>query len=485
MVSLFLIKYLSLFLDPAQNIQIIQVAECTSRDAEHAISQSISALNNPLWKYMPPRDRSRLLKRWSQMIEDNVDDLATLLTMENGKPFEESKTEILLSARYFEYYGEQVCRLSGNTIPSTLSSNKRQWTINQPIGVVGLITPWNFPSSIPARKLAPAIAAGCTAILKPAPETPLSALSLGYLGIKAGLPPGVLNILPTSESLTPELGDVLFNSANISKISFTGSTRIGQLVKQKSGLKRLSLELGGNAPFIIMSDVLPDSHEWNLALDGLMKSKFRAAGQTCVCANRIFVHSSIIQRFVHDLTKLVKVKIGHGMMKDIQLGPLLRQRDVDKVRNWIEVIRAQSPQSKVEYSGSGQVLMNSKILNGHFMHPVILSGLDPLAPAAQEEIFGPVIAIYSFDTEEQVLEWSNNTSYGLAAYLYTSDYQRMMRMSEKLQFGMVGINESVLTTVEIPFGGFKESGYGKEGSELGIQEYLQVKLVALGGVLNE
>ena len=472
--------------DPAHNTPILQIASCDIEDANLAIGSATAALQDPAWKDMPPKTRAHLLQKWSRLIEENAQDLAILLTMENGKPISESKAEILLSSRYFEYYGEEANRILGHTIPYTLSNERRQWTISQPVGVVGLITPWNFPSSIPARKLAPAIAAGCTVIMKPASETPLSALALGYLGLKAGLPPGVLNILPACEAKTPKLGNALLSSPHIAKISFTGSSKIGHLIKQNSGLKRLSLELGGNAPFIIMPDLNSSMKEWKLALDGLMKSKFRAAGQTCICANRIFIHASKISEFVSDIiTYVTQINLGHGMDENTQLGPLMRARDVERVKSWIYEVKSQSPSFKVEYDGSKQtVQLESSGLKGHFMCPVILSGLDPLSDAAQEEIFGPVIAIYSYDTEEQLIEWANNTKYGLVAYVYTADYKRMLKMSEVLHFGMIGINESLLTTVEVPFGGVKESGFGKEGSKLGIEEYLQIKLVALGGCGN-
>jgi acyl-CoA reductase-like NAD-dependent aldehyde dehydrogenase len=302
--------------------------------------------------------------------------------------------------------------------------------------------------------------------------------------LEAGLPPGILNILTTSENSTPAVSEVLLKSDKLAKISFTGSTKIGKLIRERSGLKRLSLELGGNAPFILMSDLKAGTHEWNLCLDGIMKSKFRAGGQACIAANRIFVPKDKLDDFLNELIPRVRsIKLGHGTTPGVQLGPLMRERDVLRVKEWIGTIQEQSPLFKMEYDGSEQANQISCLdTKGHFMPPVIISGLNPLAPSAKEEIFGPVFAIYSYETEQQLLEWANNSRYGLAGYFYTSDYRKMIHMSEQLDFGMIGVNESLLTSPEVPFGGIKDSGYGKEGSELGIQEYLQVKLVAIAGI---
>ncbi len=453
--------------NPADGSLVASVANATEKETVQAIEAAAAAFR--AWSTQPAKDRAAILKKWHQLILDNADDLALLLTTEQGKPLAEAKGEVQYGASFIEWFAEESRRTYGETIPSPVG-DKRMFTIRQPIGVVAAITPWNFPVAMITRKIAPALAAGCTVVLKPAEDTPLCALALAKLAADACLPAGVLNVLPTLHAA--EVGSVLTTHPAIAKVSFTGSTQVGRLLMQQSSstVKKLSLELGGNAPVIVFEDA-----DIEVAVRGTMATKYRNAGQTCVCANRIFVQRTICNDFMSAYTNAVTaLRVGNGADRSTTIGPLINKAAVDKV--------AQLVQDAIQ---KGAELVTGGGLHeagGLFYQPTIIAHCTTNMQLSKEEIFGPVSAVYIFDAEEQAVEMANATEYGLAAYFFTSNISRAWRVAESLQCGMVGINEGIISFTEVPFGGVKQSGYGREGSRYGIEEYMTLKYVCLGNM---
>jgi succinate-semialdehyde dehydrogenase / glutarate-semialdehyde dehydrogenase len=453
--------------NPFDNALITNVPDMGQVETKRAIEAAHQAFSS--WKKTTVTERARLLKQLFQLLMENQTDLAQLLTQEQGKPLAEAKGEIAYGASYMEWFAEEARRNYGDTIPGQ-DADKRILVIKQPIGVVGIITPWNFPNAMLARKMAAALAAGCTMVIKPAEATPLSALALVALAEQAGFPKGVINIITTS---TPAVvGNELTSNGLVRKISFTGSTPVGKWLMQQSGqtLKKLSLELGGNAPFIVFDDADLDA-----AVAGAMISKYRNAGQTCVCANRIYVQSTVYQAFVTKLTQAVNaLKVGNGLENGIVVGPLIDQKAFDKVDRLV----------KDAVAKGATILTGGKkhALGGTFYEPTILSNATKQMDLTQEEIFGPVAPIYRFETESEVIQKANDTPFGLAAYFYGQHIGRIFRVAEALEYGMVGINTGLISTAMAPFGGVKESGFGREGSKYGMDDYLEMKYMCFGGI---
>jgi succinate-semialdehyde dehydrogenase/glutarate-semialdehyde dehydrogenase len=450
--------------NPATGELLATIADCDAADTISAISAAGRAFQS--WKRWSFEERGKLLRKISEGIRLNQDRLAEVMTREQGKPLEEARRELAYGASYFDWYAEKSLEPKRES-QSHPDAKKNIRIEREPIGVVAAITPWNFPHAMFARKLAAALAAGCTFIEKPAEETPLSALLLAECCASAGLPPGVCNVLPTSDpvAVTTEL----MRSSVVRKISFTGSTEVGKLLYRQSAdtVKRLTLELGGNAPFIICADA-----DLSRALDGLLSAKFRNAGQTCIAVNRVLVHRSVYKPLVEKLIDAVKnLKVGNGLTPGVQIGPLINDEAVQKVRELVQDATARGAEKL--YQGEGAP-------KGHFVAPVILSATTPEMRIWHEEIFGPVLALSIFDEDSQAINLANDTPYGLASYIYSSDTSRATRYSEELAFGMVGVNESAISLASAPFGGIKESGFGREGGQLGLEEYLNVKYVLVG-----
>lgn len=453
--------------NPADGAVIAEVSDCTADHAEAAIQAAKEAL--PAWRARSAPERSALLRRWFELIMDNQEDLGRIMTLEQGKPLPEAKGEISYAASFVEWFAEEAKRVYGDTIPGP-SRDKRLVVIRQPVGVVAAVTPWNFPSSMITRKAAPALAAGCTFIVRPASETPLSALVLAKLAEEAGIPPGVFNVIAGKDSRG--IGKVLTESPDVAKFSFTGSTEVGKkLIAQcASTVKKVSMELGGNAPFIVFDDADIDA-----AVEGAIASKYRNAGQTCVCTNRFFVQRGVVEEFTQKLSAaLQKLPVGNGLDAGVIIGPLVNDAAVRDVEKLVE----------------GSLKMGAKVvlgggrhpLGGRFFAPTILSEVTNQMPIAKSEIFGPVAPVIPFDTEEEALSMANDTEFGLASYFYARDIGRVWRVAEALEYGMVGINEGLISNAAAPFGGVKQSGLGREGSRYGIDEYLEMKYLCMGGV---
>jgi len=453
--------------NPATGEIITSVAMANSKDTEQAIDVAEEAFKS--WRSTTAKQRSKLLKTWFNLIMENRDDLAQILTAEQGKILSEAKGEIIYGANYIEWFAEEAKRVYGDTIPHT-SNDKRLICIKQPVGVVACITPWNFPSAMLTRKIAPALAAGCTVVCKTASETPLSALALAELSKRAGIPDGVINMLVGKAS---EVGPVLTGSPIIRKLSFTGSTAVGKvLLEQCAGtVKKVSMELGGNAPFIVFDDADLDA-----AVDGLMASKYRNSGQTCVCTNRVFVQRSIYKEFSKKVVAAVesRLSIGDGFSEDVTTGPLINKEAVLSITDLVE--RSVSEGASVLTGGTFTEL------GGNYFQPTILGDVTNDMPIAKEEIFGPVAPLIVFDEEQEVIDMANDTNVGLSAYFYSRDIGRVWRVSEQLEYGMVGINEGILSNEAAPFGGVKESGMGREGSKYGLDDYLEIKYICIGGL---
>ncbi len=421
------------------------------------------------WSQLLAKERSQVLRRWYDLIIEHADELALLLTTEQGKPLAEAKGEILYGASFVELFSEEGKRIYGETIPSH-KPDARIVVMKQPVGVVAAITPWNFPSAMITRKVSPAIAAGCTVVLKPAEETPLSALALAELAERAGIPKGVLNIV-TAEDPAP-VGAEMTSNPLVRMVTFTGSTEVGKLLMRDAAatVKRVSMELGGNAPFIVFDDA-----DINKAVAGAVASKFRNAGQTCVCANRILVQSGIYDAFAERLTAAVKkLKVGHGTEKGVTVGPLINNQAIAKVEAHVA--------EAVDAGASIAVGGKRSALGGTFYDPTILTNVTPKMRVAHEETFGPVAPLIKFSSEEEAVHIANDTPFGLAAYFFTRNYARCWRVAEALEYGIVGVNEGVTSTEIAPFGGFKESGIGREGSHHGIEEFVEVKYTLMGGL---
>ncbi|RAL02634.1 NAD-dependent succinate-semialdehyde dehydrogenase [Aspergillus ibericus CBS 121593] len=455
--------------DPATGNLIGSCPESGSVDAEKAIQVAAAAL--PSWRSRTGRNRSRILRRWFELVLENKDDLARLITLENGKAKSDATGEVLFAASFLEWFAEEAARIYGDVIPHS-QPGFRVSVLKEPIGVCGLITPWNFPAAMVIRKLAPALAAGCTVVLKTAGETPFTANALLQLGERAGVPAGVINSVNALEN-TPEIGQVLCSSDIVRKISFTGSTRVGKLLMQQSSnsLKKLSLELGGNAPFIVFDDA-----DLDIAVDAAITSKFKSSGQTCVCSNRIFVQQSIYVEFIRRLKDAVgRFHLGYGSDEKTTHGPLITSAAAERVAALVE--DAVQHGGKVEIGGQRRA-----DLGPNFFEPTIITNVSPGMRVVSEEIFGPVAPIFSFETEDEVITASNNCDVGLASYIFTRDVARANRVSELLQFGMVAINAGVVSDAASPFGGIKHSGIGREGSKYGIEDYLQTKTVVTGNI---
>lgn len=451
--------------NPFDNTEIAQVADCDRNDAKIAIEAAHQAFQS--WRKLTANERSKILKKWYQLQMENVDALAQLLTIEQGKPLAEAKGEIKYGASFVEWFAEEARRLYGDVIPGH-GSDKRITVIKQPIGVVGAITPWNFPNAMITRKVAPALAAGCTVVIKPSDLTPLSALALAELAEQAGFPPGVFNIVTCKNPI--EIGVELTTNSLVKKISFTGSTRVGKLLLKQAAdqVKKVSLELGGNAPFIVFEDADIDA-----AVDGCMASKFRNAGQTCVCSNRIFVQENIQEEFISKLSEKIKtLKLGNGLEEGVAIGPMINKKAISKTEKLLE--DAISKGAKIRVGGTPQ--------EGLFFSPTLVCEVNPTMNIFEEEIFGPVAAVYAFQAEAEVIQLANDTEFGLAAYFYGKDYARIWRVSEALEYGMVGINTGMISTAVAPFGGIKESGFGREGSKYGMDDFVNVKYMCWGGV---
>ena len=454
-------------LNPANGSVITQVADCNANDAQNAVDAAAEAL--PEWRGKTAKERSQILKRWYQLIMDNQQDLAVILSTEQGKPLAESLGEIAYGASFIEWFAEEGKRIYGDVIPGH-GVDKRIVVIKQAIGVTAAITPWNFPNAMITRKAAPALAAGCTMVVKPSELTPLSALALAELGVRAGLPAGVLSIVPTTDA--PAVGGVLTGSAVVRKLSFTGSTPIGKLLmKQCVGtVKKVSMELGGNAPFLVFDDADIDA-----AVAGAMLSKYRNSGQTCVCANRFIVQDGVYDEFCAKLAQAASaLKVGAADSGETQQGPLINQSAIDKVVEHVE--DAVSKGARVITGGEMHEL------GGLFYQPTVLADVTTAMKVTSEETFGPVAPVFRFKQESEGVAMANATEFGLASYFYSRDINRVWRVAEALESGIVGINEGIISTEVAPFGGVKESGIGREGSRYGIEDYLEMKYLCMGGV---
>ena len=453
-------------LNPASGEVLAKVPSMSGADTEQAIAAANAAL--PEWRKRTAKDRSQVLRRWFDLIMQNQDQLATIMTLEQGKPLAEAKGEIAYAASFVEWFAEEAKRIDGEILPGH-QPDKRILILKQPVGVVAAITPWNFPSAMITRKAAPALAAGCTIVLKPAPQTPLSALALAELAAQAGVPAGVFNVVTADVDDARQVGDVLTSSPIVRKLSFTGSTAVGVHLMQACAptLKKLSLELGGNAPFIVFDDADLDA-----AVEGAIISKYRNAGQTCVCANRIYVQANVYDAFAEKFAVAVQqLKVGSGLEQGITIGPLIDQKAVEKIESHL----------KDALEKGGKLLLGGKrhALGSSFFEPTIVTGATKDMRIAKEETFGPLAPLFKFEDEAEVIELANDTEFGLAAYFYARDLSRVWHVAEELEYGMVGINTGVISTEVAPFGGIKSSGLGREGSRHGIDEYLEMKYLCL------
>ncbi len=453
--------------NPATGEVVGTVAKCGKNETRRAIDAAQSAFKS--WRREPAKVRSNLLRRWFELMMEHQDDLAKILTAEMGKPLAEAKGEIAYGANYIEWFAEEAKRVYGDTIPAP-DNSKRLVCIKQPVGVVACITPWNFPNAMLTRKIGPALAAGCTVVCKPANATPLSALAIAELSCRAGIPAGVINIVT---GITPEIGGELTSNPLVRKLTFTGSTQVGKqlMAECAATVKKTSMELGGNAPFIVFDDADIDA-----AVQGAMVSKFRNAGQTCVCSNRILVQENVYDVFARKLLAAVKssLVLGNGMDEGVTTGPLI---DEKAARNVLDLIDDAATRGAEIIIGG-----NRSPLGGSFIEPTILTRVNDTMRVYHEEIFGPVAPLFTFKTEEEAVTMSNDTECGLAAYFYSRDIGRIWRVSEALEYGIVGINEGIISNEMAPFGGVKESGNGREGSKYGMDDYLEIKYLCLGGI---
>ena len=455
--------------NPADGATIASVPNMGADDARKAIAAAEAAF--PAWAAKTAKERAAVMRKWYELLILHANDLAALMTAEQGKPLPEAKGEILYGASFIEWFAEEAKRVSGDVMASTWS-DKRMVVLKQPIGVCAAITPWNFPIAMITRKVAPAIAAGCTIIIKPAEQTPLSALAMAELAHRAGLPPGVMNIVTADSERSIEVGKALCDSPIVRHLSFTGSTPVGRILMQQSAptVKKLALELGGHAPFIVFDDADLDA-----AVEGALASKYRNAGQTCVCTNRIYVHESIHDAFVEKLAAgAANIRVGNGFEQGVAQGPLIDDQAVAKVEEHVADALVKG----------AKVLTGGKLhaLGGRFYEPTVLSGVTGDMKVMREETFGPVAAVTKFKTEDEAIAAANDTEFGLASYLYSRDIGRVWRVAEKLEYGMVGINTGIISNEVAPFGGVKQSGLGREGSKYGIDEYLEMKYLCMGGI---
>jgi succinate-semialdehyde dehydrogenase/glutarate-semialdehyde dehydrogenase len=453
--------------NPATGEVIAELPRMGVAETRRAIERAEGAF--PKWRALLAKERARILRRWADLMLEHEDDLARLMVLEQGKPIAEARAEVAYAASFYEWFGEEAKRVYGDTIP-TYALDRRIVVTKDPIGVTVGITPWNFPAAMPTRKSAPALAAGCTMVLKPAEQTPLSTLAVAQLGLEAGLPEGVFQVVTGDADDAPVIGGEMTSNTTVRKLGFTGSTAVGKiLMAQCAGtVKKVSLELGGNAPFIVFDDADLDE-----AITGAMLCKYRNSGQTCISANRILVQSGIHDEFVARLVEATRgLKVGNGLDPDTRVGPLIEQQAIDKVQRHVE--------DAVERGAD--VVFGGESLGGLFWQPTVITGVPADAAMSNEETFGPVAGIARFDTEEQAIRDANNTPYGLAAYYYTRDMGRIWRLAEALEYGIHGINTGFISNESVPFGGVKESGIGREGSKYGIEEWLEIKYLAMAGV---
>ena len=453
-------------INPATGEVICEVVSCGKNETRRAIEAAEKA--RPSWQKIPIKEKANILRKWFELMVEAQEDLAQILTAEQGKPLFESRGEIAYGANFIEWFAEEGKRIYGDIIPPP-SNDKRIVVIKQPVGVVACITPWNFPNAMLTRKIAPALAAGCTVVCKPANATPLSALAFTELAVRAGVPRGVINIVVGK---TSEIGKEMTSNPIVKKLTFTGSTPIGKklMADCAATVKRTSMELGGNAPFIVFDDADLDA-----AVAGAMICKFRNAGQTCVCANRILVQENIYDKFITRLKEAAEsLVIGDGKNDDVTIGPLINEKAANDVIDFIE--DAKSKGAEILTGGNRSEAGNC------FIEPTILGNVDQSMRVFNEEIFGPIAPIFKFKTEKEAIEIANNTEFGLACYFYSRDIGRIWRVGEALEFGIVGINEGIISNEMAPFGGIKESGQGREGSKYGLDDYLEIKYMCLGGI---
>ena len=455
--------------NPATGEKLTDVANMAATDAKTAINAANSAW--PAWRTKTGKERSIILRKWFDLLMSNADDLARILTAEQGKPFAEAKGEIAYGASFVEWFAEEAKRVNGETLPQ-FDNNRRLLVLKQPIGVCAAITPWNFPLAMITRKVAPALAAGCPVIIKPAELTPLTALAAAELAVRAGVPAGVINILSADASNSIHIGKEICANDVVRHLSFTGSTEVGRILMAQCAptVKKLALELGGNAPFIVFDDADIDS-----AVEGAFASKYRNAGQTCVCSNRIYVQEGVYEEFVTKFAAKVKTaKVGNGFEDGVNQGPLIEEAAVAKVQRHVDDAVAKG----------GRILAGGKALGGLFFEPTVIADASANMLCAREETFGPFAPVFKFKTEQEAIDAANNTEFGLASYFYSRDIGRIYRVSEALEYGMVGCNVGILATEHVPFGGVKQSGLGREGSHFGMDDYVEIKYLCIGDILK-
>ena len=455
--------------NPASGETVATVADGGAEDARSAIRSAHEAFKS--WSRISPVERSRVLEKAFTLMTDRRDELAHLITLENGKPLEEAKKEVAFAVGYLDWFAGEARRIYGEIIPSPMTA-RRLWMIRQPVGVVAAITPWNFPATMITRKIAPALAAGCTVVLKPAEQTPLTALGIAKIFQDVGLPAGVLNVVT---NLYPEeIGQEFLRNPQVRKVAFTGSTEVGKLLMRGAAeqLKRVSFELGGNAPYIVFDDA-----DFDAAVEGAVGIKYlRVAGQSCICANRIYVQQGIADRFTQAFVEKVKaIKVGSGFESGVLVGPLINQDTMDKVDRLVQ----DAVKRGAKAATGGAPLKEGAFAKGNFYAPTVLTKVSDDMGVCREETFGPVAPILTFQTEQEVVDRANNTTYGLASYLFTKDMGRVFRIAEALEYGLVGVNDAAGYAHETPFGGFKESGLGREGGKEGVEEYMEVKSVVV------
>jgi succinate-semialdehyde dehydrogenase / glutarate-semialdehyde dehydrogenase len=452
-------------LDPADNAEITRVTNSGADEARRAIAAAHAAL--PAWRALTGKERAAVLRRWFDLVTEHADDLAVIMTAEQGKPLAEARGEVAYGASFLEWFAEEAKRVNGDVLASP-AADRKLVVLKQPIGVCASITPWNFPIAMITRKVAPALAAGCTIVVKPAEQTPLCALALAELAQRAGVPRGVFNVLTADATNSIEIGKVLCESDVVRHLSFTGSTPVGRILMQQCAptVKKIALELGGNAPFIVFDDADLDA-----AIEGAMISKYRNAGQTCVCTNRFYVHDAVHDAFVSKLAVASRtIRVGNGFEAGVTQGPLIDAAAVEKVQQQIGDATAKG----------ATLVTGGKVREGRFVEPTVLANVTRDMLIAHEETFGPVAAVFRFEEEADVIRLANDTEFGLAAYFYSRDLARVWRVAEALEYGMVGINTGLISNEVAPFGGVKQSGLGREGSKYGIDEYVELKYLCIG-----
>lgn len=453
--------------DPATGARLADVANLGAADTEAAIAAADKAW--PAWRAKTAKERAAVLMKWFALLNQHADDLGRIMTAEQGKPLPEARGEVVYGASFIEWFAEEAKRVYGETIPTT-DNNKRYLVIKQAIGVCAAITPWNFPIAMITRKVAPALAAGCPVVLKPAEQTPLSALAVAELALRAGMPPGVLNIVTADGQNSIAVGKVLCASDTVRHLSFTGSTEVGRILMQQCAptIKKLSLELGGNAPFIVFDDADLDS-----AAEGALASKYRNAGQTCVCANRLYVQEGVYDAFIAKLAEKTRsIKVGNGFEAGVNQGPLIDDTALEKVERHVADA----------LSKGARLVTGGKKLGDRFYEPTVLADANSEMLCSREETFGPVAPVFKFATEAEAVALANATEFGLASYFYSRDVGRIFRVGEALEYGMVGINTGLISVAEVPFGGVKQSGLGREGSHQGMEDYVETKYLCLGDI---